>query len=67
MNLYVIERIDPIDYDEYKGHVVQARTIDNAYELVNTKNCNKYNSTCNIIGTNNNISERIILSSYRAG
>ena len=67
MNIYLIERTDSIDYDEYKGHVVQARTKESAYELVNTKDCTKYNSTCFIIGTNENTQEKVILSSYKAG
>ena len=75
MKIFLIERTDKVNCDEYNGHVVQARDENRAYAVIETVDigaygstaCVKENTTCTIVGTGKGREEKVILSSYNAG
>ena len=62
MKIYLVERTDKIDWDEYDSFVVVAESDENARKLVANENGN-WSRVTEIIPDK----ERIVLGSFNAG
>lgn len=73
MNIYYVERTDNVWYDQYKGAVVIAPTMERAIEMVEELIDNDgygpeiYSIKPEYIGFSTQTEERFVLTSFKAG
>lgn len=74
MNIYLVERQDEVDYDEYRAMVFVASTPERAREMASERNGFEKpeiwldeQTTCTLIGTASGGGERLVLASFNAG
>jgi len=65
MNIYLITRIESCDYDEYDGYVILAKDTKHAKKLMTEVYGEKWN--IRKIGVSTRKTEKLLLSSFRAG
>lgn len=65
MKIYLVERTDSVDYDEYDSFVVVAENEEKAVEICSDSMFTKFNTKVEEVMAD--AEERIILGSYNAG